>query len=251
MAIRSIAHLKSFFQGVPKTDRPTTSEWTDLIDTISWYYDMANAALAAASPVILVADEAALLAGGASYAVGQRIKQLDIGKTFVKQQQPGTSTGDYGEIGDTAIVISDVVGLQEQLDRRIINDADDASNSRIGVRNLFTNVIGDWQMLGGPVEIQPDAAGPALNYPVATVSANFQFGWAGTFPVNEGRSVTGFVYNASPVEVTASMAEPEMIGTNGEWPVTVQPDTWLMVTFTWVTIPGLGNRILVAYNDKK
>jgi len=251
MAIRSIAHLKSYFQGIPKTDNPTAGEWTDLIDTIGWYYDMVNAAVAASSPVIIVANEAELLTNGETYAVGRRIKQTDIGKTWVKQQQPGTSLGDYGEIGDTAIVISDVLGLQIQLDRRIVNDGDDASTARLGVRNTFTSVIGTWQMLGGPEEIQADPTGPALNYAVVDVFASFQLDWTGAFPTGEGRSVTGFIHNGAPGNITGTMAGPDMIGTNGEWPVIMLPDTWLMVTFTWVTLPVFGPVVLVAYNDKK
>lgn len=252
MAIRTIAHLKSYFQGVPKTDKPTAAEWTDLIDTISWYYDMANAAQAAASAVIIVADEAALLAGGPTYAIGQRIKQDDIGKTWVKQQQPGTSLADYGEIGDTAIVVSDVIGLQQELDRRLFNDVDDRTSERLGIRNTFTTTIGQWMMLSSsPTQIQITPNDPALNYTTAAVTEDFELRVLGSFQENEMRSVTGFIYNSSLTDITGNMGDANMIGTNGQWPVIVPPSTWLMVTLTWVVLPDLGNVVLVAYNEKK
>ncbi len=254
MAIRTIAELKSYFQGAyPGPDRTSAQQFTDLFDSLQWYEDMANAALAAASPVIIVPDQATMLATGASYKVGQRVKHTDEGLTWVKQQQTGTLIGDWAPIGDTAIEISDVIGLQDALDARFTRDlpTPETCVGRLGAMNLSTPQIGNWMMLGtSPTEVFADPHGYPLNYGVAALTEDAILRWSTITPGPvAGKSVTGFLYNASLVAIDVSI-DAAMLGTNGSWPVNLGSGKWMAVTMTWFSNPVEGEIVLVAYNNE-
>lgn len=254
MAIRTIAELKSYFQGAyPGPDRTTAQQFTDLFDSLQWFDDMANAALAAASPVILVPNQATMFLNGPVYKVGQRIKTLDDGLTWVKQNQPGTVIGDYAPIGDTAITIPDVNGLQDALDARMTRDQvdDEVCVGRLGVRNTAASTIGTWPLTGGaPADLLMDPFGPTLNYAGAALTTDTNLIWGTVTPGDpNGRSVTGFMYNGaiSPIEVRLSSG---MMGTNGAWPVILSPSKWMAVTMTFFTHPTEGTVLLMAFNNE-
>jgi hypothetical protein len=251
MAIRTIAELKSYFQGVPVTDRPSAQNFTDLFDTLQWYEDMANAALAAASPVIIVPDQATLLANGPTYMVGQRVKHTDLGLTWVKQQQTGAVIGDWAPIGDTAITIPDVLNLQTELNNRFTRDlAGEVCVGRLGVRNISQPQIGTWQMLGtSPTEIQVDPWGPSFNYGAVALTEDAIFSVMAFTPGYIGNSVTGFLYNASAAPIDVNLGSG-MLGTNGSWPVNLGVGKWVSVTFTWIEHPLEGEIALVAFNNE-
>jgi hypothetical protein len=252
MAIRTIAELKSYFQGVPVTDRPSAQNFTDLFDTLQWYEDMANAALAAASPVIIVPDQATMLANGPTYAVGQRVKHTDEGLTWVKQQQTGSVIGDWAPIGDSAITIPDVLNLQTELDKRFTRDVfGETCLGRLGVRNISQPQIGMWNMLGtSPTEVFADPWGPSFSYGAAALTEDAILKWQ-TLTVGSfiGHSVTGFLYNNSIVPINVSL-DAGMLGTNGSWPVNLGAGKWMSVTMTWINHPIEGNIVLVAYNNE-
>lgn len=249
MAIRTIAELKSYFQGVPTADTPTAEQWTDLFDSIQWYYDMVNAALAAASSVVLVPDQLTMLTNGPTYAIGRRIKQTDEGITWVKQRNPGTSIEDYAPIADVEITIPDVIGLPAALDARFVIDGDGQSNYRIGVRNTRCVAPDQWGMIdGAPISVRPWSGGSSLNYGAIALSKNAELVWIPNGG-GAGRSTSAFLYNdaVSPIEIALTA---NMIGTNGTWPIVLDPGKWVQVTLSAIIIPNLGFRVLAAFNQQ-
>lgn len=245
MAIRSIAHLKSFFQAVPTNDRPGSTEFGDFFDTLTWFNDMSTAAAAAASPVMIVADQAARLALGPSISAGQRVKQTDNGITYIKQISPGSNVGDWEAIGDTAITIPDVVGCAAALALKLRGDTDDQATDRLGVRNLQLDPLGDWPVtLGGTNYITADPEGQGLNY--AEAPGHFTLALVVPSGTVAGRSVTGLIYNPQVGAVNATLGAG-MIGTNGVWPISLPAGKYMYVTFTFVRLPGdVADTTLVA-----
>lgn len=148
MAVRTFAELKAHFKA---SNIATAARWTDVIDTIEWIEGRLTAALAAASPVLVVADQAARLALGPTLVVGQMVKQTDDGVTYSLQVAPGDQTGQWVAVGDVKVEIHDVLDLQAQLNRRLVED-DDNTAWRLGVR----------QTLFGELPVLLDSGGTIL-----------------------------------------------------------------------------------------
>jgi hypothetical protein len=72
--------------------------------------------------VFVVADQAERLALAATK--GDVAKQTDEGKAYILQQEPASNNTNWIEIGDVAIDISDVNGLQNALDDKVSRNGD-------------------------------------------------------------------------------------------------------------------------------
>jgi hypothetical protein len=250
MAIRTIAELKSFFQGTPTNDRPTAEQWTDLLDTIAFYKLRADAALASSFAVILVANESLMRINGPSYTVGQKIKCLDTEITYVKQQEPGTLIGEYAAIGDTSIQMAEVDGLRAALSDALSSVANgDSTDFRLGVANLATPVFGVWSYTPGLLTISP--VFPALNYPHEPVDDNVTLAWTPADAAH-GFSSTCFVQNKKADIININLDETNMVPTNGPWPISLVADQWVAITATFIHEPDhdMPYQALMAYSTQ-
>lgn len=231
MAIKTIAALRAKFEG---DDRPTEQDYKDLIDTIESIEQAAITSLSSAEPVEVVADEAARLALGPSLDAGRRVKQTDNGITYVKQVETGSLVGDWVAIGDAAIEIADVSGLQAALDQYLIKSASDTSTGKLGAQSFYLN------------EISLNNTTPAVNvfmplygFEYAFRSADFEIQVTEFTPPVDGASCTVAIKNTSGGPITATL-DVGVIPMNGTFPAILSAGKWMVITISALRVPITG-----------
>lgn len=232
MAVKTIAQIRARFEG---DDKPTPQDFIDLIDTLQNIRDLADQAIATAQPVTVVADQAARLAIGAATTIGQRVKQTDNGLTYVKQQEPGTNNGDWASIGDALVTIGDVSGLSAELNRRLSLVIDNETSGRLGAKNFYVANTGI-NLTGLDVVT---IAIPGEGFAWAWRDQDFEIGVAlmGGYPPDSGGSATVAIRNTAAITLNVTVA-PGIIVNGTDFPITLAPDNWMLVTVTCLARPS-------------
>lgn len=175
MPLKTPSELKTFFA---VKEKPSQVKWNHFFDSLNLVREKAEEAYAVNGPLIWVADEPARLLIGPMIYVGRMVKQIDNGITYVKQQAPGNAPGDWTEIGDTSIVISDVQDLPTELSYLLRKDV---TNETIGTLYAATFVQDQAMETVVPVDLggyeridMPFGTGPAFLF--AECSKDFTIG---------------------------------------------------------------------------
>ena len=233
MAVSTFAELKAHFKS-PKV--ATVQAWTDVLDTIQRVIDQLNAAIAAGSPVVVVANQAARLALGPTLVIGQMVKQTDDGVTYSKQTEPGSSTLDWVATGDVKVELSDVFNLIPELNRRLINDGNDLAQ-RLGVAQTWYHALPNVALVDDEGMTLPvDPFSPQYSY--ATVNEDCRIVVAPSELTDySGRCVQFLTYNPELTDVALEC--PIGSYNQGDANLIVLPSKKLVwLTFLFVTFPG-------------
>lgn len=225
MPVKTLSALRARFED---GDRPTPQDFIDLIDTLGSISDLAAVAITTAAPVLVVADQTARLAAGPGVDVGQRVKQTNTGSTYVKQQDDGTDPGDWEEIGDSIIQIAEVTGLQDELDRRILNNTDDATTGSIGAVNYHTP---NWSInLTDPVNVDVVFPNNAIEFAYRDSNLDISLTDSGLLDIY-GQNQTLIIKNTSGSTITVDLVDDAVVF-NGEFPISLPSGKMMTLTIT-------------------
>jgi hypothetical protein len=165
MPVKDITILRTRFES---GDAPSQQDFINLIDTVEEIRQTALTAMAAAGEITMVADQAARLTPPIP-PVGSKVKQVDDQHTYIRGDTgDGTHDEDWIPIADAVIDIADVEDLQDALDDKLHNDADDSTEYPIQAKNFHLSACASAETmpidagLENSGELNIEIPGPAL-----------------------------------------------------------------------------------------
>lgn len=244
MPVRTAEELKKYFLA---GNKPSQLWWNNFFDSLALLEAKAEEAYRVNGPIIWVADQAARLLIGPRVSIGRMVKQTDTGRTYVKQQQTGANVGDWEDIGDSQIVISDVENLPDELASRLRNDANDSTSGVLGATNFWntqdTAALAPVTDLGSTVRVDMlIASGPHFSYAEVEKDFTIHANLSGGNP-SVGITQTLIVRNtsASPVQFNrpAGSSTQRWVITNGDDPIVLVSGYIMTLAVTPVIMPDV------------
>lgn len=231
MAVKTIAQIRARFEG---NDKPTHQDFIDLIDTLENIRDLSNQAIATATPVTIVADQAARLALLGAIVVGARVKQTDNGLTYVKQQENGSLDAHWVSVGDSVIELDDVISLDSELNRKLTRLEANETTGRLGAKNFY--VANPAINLTGADVVTLPIPGDGFSWAFRDQDFEIEVAPFGTYPPDSGSSVTCAIKNTSGGLINVTV-QPGIIVNGTDFPITLDAGKWMMVTITCLARP--------------
>jgi hypothetical protein len=130
--LKDTTQLKALFGS---GNSPSQTSWNHLFDWLLHVEGLVEQA-ATDGPVIFVDDADHMYAIGPSLMPGATVRQVDSGLTYVKQQEPGDTSGDWELMGDVLLTIPDIIGLEAALDTLLLRTGDDVTVGTISAHNF-------------------------------------------------------------------------------------------------------------------
>lgn len=235
MPVKPPATLKKFF---PEKEKPSQIKWNHFFDSLYLVQLKAEEAYAVNGPIIWVADMAERLLIGPSVFVGRMVKQSDNGRTYVKQTPPGDNPANWEDIGDSAIVISDVQDLQTELDALIRKDI---SNSTSGILSAYSFSQSEPTTVIVPLDL---GGSELVTIPFETVGPAAYAGITKDFTIDATNSLTGFPWEGMPV--TLILRNDTVSAVQFNQPTDTVEKFWTLVNGSYPIVVPVGWHLTLA-----
>jgi len=240
MPVKTPFELKKFFTA---KEKPSQIKWNHFFDSLNLVREKAEEAYAVNGPLIWVANETARLNIGPMIYVGRMVKQQDTGRTYVKQVNPGNNPADWVDIGDTDILISDVNGLQDELDYLLRKDITNATSGVLYAYNFYQQqamqTVVPTDLGGSEVVTMLMGTGPAFLFTECTKDFTLNLNTAGPDPWM-GMPQTLIVRNSSvsAIQFNLPVGSPTELWTltNGTEPVIVPANYHLILAVQGIIV---------------